>query len=154
MDLRREALRQYENLLRAWNARNPHAFAAAFTADGSAVGFDGSQMNGRDEILSALRVVFDSHPTASYVAKIREVRILPGDSVLVRAVAGMAPTGMPDLNPAVNAVQTIVAVREGDAMRIALLQNTPAAYHGHPEMSARLTQELSEVLRSGVVVAS
>lgn len=154
MDLRREALQQYENLLRAWNARNPHAFAAAFTEVGSAIGFDGTQMNGRDEILSALRALFDSHPTAAYVAKIREVRALPGDGVLIRAVAGMAPTGMPDLNPAVNAVQSVVAVREGDAMRIALLQNTPAAFHGRPELSARLTQELSEVLRSGAVVAS
>lgn len=148
-DLQREALAQYEALLRAWNARNPHGFAAAFTADGSSIGFDGSAMNGRDEILSIVRRIFDDHPTPSYVAKVREVRELSGGAVLIRAVAGMAPATVPKLNPALNAVQTAVLVREGDALRVALFQNTPAAFHGRPEMADRLTQELSAVLASG-----
>ncbi len=151
-DLPSLALARYEQLLRAWNARDAHAFAAAFTADGSAVGFDGSQMNGRDEILSTLRAVFDNHATAAYVAKVREVRLLPGGSVLVRAVAGMAPVTTSALNPAVNAVQSVVLVREADAMRIALLQNTPAAFHGRPELAARLTQELTDALGTGKVL--
>jgi uncharacterized protein (TIGR02246 family) len=154
MAIRDEALAQYENLLRAWNARNPHGFAAAFAAGGSSVGFDGSQMNGRDEILSTVRRIFDDHPTPAYVARVREVRELSGDSVLVRAVVGMAPIGMPDLNPALNAVQSVVLVREAGTLRIALLHNTPAALHGRPELAARLTDELTEVLRGGRVVAA
>lgn len=151
-DLRREALDHYATLLRAWNARNPHAFAAAFTAGGSAIGFDGSPMNGRDEILSTLRGIFDNHPTASYVAKVREVRELSPDAVLIRAVAGMAPAGTTDLNPAVNAVQSVVLVREGGVLRVALFQNTPAAFHGRPEQSARLTAELQQVLQKGTLL--
>jgi uncharacterized protein (TIGR02246 family) len=153
-EVRRDALAQYEALLRAWNARNPHGFAAVFTAEGSAVGFDGSQMNGRDEILSTIRRIFDDHPTPAYVAKVREVRPLGGGAVLVRAVAGLAPTGVPTLNPALNAVQSVVLVPDGETLRIALLQNTPAAFHGHPELATRLTEELTTVLASGQVVAA
>lgn len=152
-ELRREAIAQFENLLRAWNARNPHGFAAAFTADGSSVGFDGSPMNGRDEILSTVRRLFDDHATPSYVTKVREVRELAGGAVLIRAVAGMAPATGAALNPALNAVQSVVLVREGGALRIALLQNTPAAFHGHPELAVRLTEELSALLASGHVLA-
>lgn len=151
-DLQRDALARYEALLRAWNARNPHGFAACFTANGSSVGFDGSMTNGRDAILSTIRRIFDDHPTPSYVAKIREVRELPGGAVLIRAVAGMAPAVTPNLNPALNAVQSAVLVAEGGVLRIALLQNTPAAFHGHPELAQRLTQELGEVLGSGKVI--
>jgi uncharacterized protein (TIGR02246 family) len=153
-DVRRAALAQFETLLRAWNARNPHGFAAAFIADGSSVGFDGSPMNGRDEILSTVRRIFDDHPTPSYVAKIREVRALPGGAVLIRAVAGMAPSTTPKLNAALNAVQSVVLVPEGGVLRIALFQNTPAAFHGHAQLAERLTEELGAVLASGQVVSA
>ena len=150
--MRRESLVVYENLLRAWNTRNPQAFAEAFTADGSSIGFDGSQMNGNDEILSTICRIFDDHATPSYVAKVREVRLLGDRAILIRAVAGLAPAGTRELNPALNAVQSVVLVPEGDAMRIALLQSTPAAFHGRPEIAARLTEELNEVLHAGVLI--
>ena len=38
-------------------------------------------------------------------------------------------------------------------MRIALLHNTPAAFHARPELAEQLTLELTDVLRSGRVVA-
>jgi hypothetical protein len=38
-------------------------------------------------------------------------------------------------------------VRDGDAWKIALFQNTPAAFHGRPEESAKLTEELKELVR-------
>ena len=58
------ALAVYRQLLEAWNRRDADDFAAAFTEDGSCVGFDGSMMNGRAEIASTLRGIFDQHPTA------------------------------------------------------------------------------------------
>jgi uncharacterized protein (TIGR02246 family) len=54
----------YRQLLEAWNRRDADAFAAAFTDDGSCVGFDGSMMNGRAEIASTLGGIFEHHPTA------------------------------------------------------------------------------------------
>jgi len=88
---------------------------------------------------------FRDHVTAAYVGKIREVRFLTPDVAVLRAVAGMIPPAESDLNPAVNAVQTLVAARRDGRWRIAVFQNTPAAFHGRPELSAKLTEELRQV---------
>jgi hypothetical protein len=48
---------------------------------------------------------------------------------------------------AVNAVQTLVAVRRDGAWQVAVYQNTPAAFHGRPELSQSLTEELRAELR-------
>ena len=144
----------YEQLLDAWNARDAAAFAALFADDGSVIGFDGSPMNGREEIASTLQGIFGSHETARYVAKVREIRRLAPDVHLVRSVVGMVPPGKAALNPAVNAMQSLVAIGRGADMRIALLHNTPAAFHGRPELAEQLTRELTGVRGSGRVMAA
>jgi uncharacterized protein (TIGR02246 family) len=151
-DIDRPALAVYRQLLEAWNRRDADGFAAVFTEDGSCVGFDGSIMNGRGEIASTLRGIFDHHPTGSYVAKVREVRNLTPTVVLVRSVVGMVPPNKDELNPAVNAIQSLVVVEAGADMKLAVLQNTPAAFHGRPELSEQLTSELTDVLRTGQIV--
>lgn len=153
MELRSEVLAIYRELLEAWNRRDPAAFAALFAESGSSVGFDGSQMNGRTEIEGSLRAIFADHQTASYVARVREIRPLGPGVSLLRAVAGMTPPGTRELNPATHAIQSVVIVVEAGQSRIALLHNTPAAFHGRPESRQQLTGELAEVLRMGVVVA-
>ncbi|HET7696609.1 MAG TPA: SgcJ/EcaC family oxidoreductase [Vicinamibacterales bacterium] len=142
----------YQRLLDAWNRRRADEFAALFAADGNAVGFDGSPMNGRAEISSTLASIFAHHQTASYVAKVREVRLLRPDVALLRSVVGMVPSGQSALNPAVNAIQSVLFVDKDGTWQVVLLHNTPAAYHGRPEMVEQLTAELTEVVRSGRVV--
>lgn len=150
----RETLIAYKQLLEAWNARDARAFAALFSESGSVVGFDGSPMTGREEIASTLEGIFGSHQTARYVAKVREIRHLGADVGLVRSVVGMVPPGKAELNPAVNAVQSLVVIGHGADVRIALLHNTPAAFHGRPELAAELTLELTDVLRSGRILVA
>lgn len=142
----------YRHLLEAWNARSARDFARLFTGDGNVVGFDGSPMNGRDEIVSTLEAIFRDHPTASYVAKVRGVRPIRPGVALLRAVVGMVPPGQTELNPAVNAIQSVLFVEHDGEWQIALLHNTPAAFHGRPHLSEQLTAELTEVLGSGDVV--
>lgn len=142
----------YRRLLDAWNRRDATAFATCFREDGNVIGFDGSPMNGRSEIAATLGGIFQHHQTAGYVAKVRGVRELAPGVVLLRSVAGMAPPGQQVLNPAVNALQTLVAVAHGDEWRIALFQTTPAAFHGRPQLVEQLTQELTEVLHTGQIV--
>jgi len=43
---------------------------------------------------------------------------------------------------------------KGTGLRVALLHNTPAAFHGRPELAEELTRELTEVLRTGQVVVT
>jgi uncharacterized protein (TIGR02246 family) len=147
-----ECIALYTRLLEAWNRRSGEDFAALFDTGGSAVGFDGTEMHGREAIAAALRGVFETHATAAYVARIREVRSLGPGSALVRAVAGMAPPGASELNPAVNAIQSMVLTERDGTLWIALFQNTPAALHGRPEAADALTRELTEVLQAGRVI--
>jgi uncharacterized protein (TIGR02246 family) len=137
----------YERLIQAWNKRNARDFALAFASNGGIVGFDGSQVNGQLDVGAHVSEVFSHHQTASYVTIVREVRPIAGDVTILRANAGMVPPGKDDINPEMNAVQSMVAARKSGKWEIALFQNTPAAYHGRPELSKTLTEELRAVLR-------
>ncbi len=139
----------YRQLLEAWNRRDADAFASLFADDGSSVGCDGSQMNGQAEIAPAMRTIFADHQTAAYVARVREIRLLAPGITLLRAVVGMIPSAKTEINPKTNAIQSLVVVTQDGQPRIALLQNTPAAFHERPEMVEALTAELTEVVRSG-----
>src|SRR4051812_731711 len=99
-----QAVQVYTALLEAWNGHDAAAFAALFTADGSAIGFDGSQMNGPEDIARQLGEIFAHHPTSAYVAKVREVRALDSTVTILRAAVGMIPPGSNRLKPEVNAI--------------------------------------------------
>ncbi len=131
-----------------WNDRNAAGMEELVSEHACMVGFDGSQMNGRDAIVGTLKAVFTHHMTARFISIIREVRPLSPDVALLRAVAGMVPRGGNDINPNVNAVQSLVAVRSGGQWSVALFQNTPAAFHGRPDVAAALSAELREALRT------
>ena len=136
----------YRQLLEKWNRRNAAAYAALFAEDANVVGFDGSQIDGRAEIEAQIGQIFTDHQTAAYVANVREVRLLSHDVAILRAVAGLVPPGQSNLNPAVNAIQTLVATKANTQWRVALFQNTPAQFHGRPELAQQLTDELRQLL--------
>lgn len=136
----------YAGILRYWNTGNAAGFAGLFVRQGNLVGFDGSQIDGQDKIEAHLAQVFAHHRTATYVGKVREVRLLGSEVVLLRAVAGMVPPKQSDLNPALNTIHTLVASKQRDSWRAELFQSTPAAFHGRPEASESLTAELRKEL--------
>ena len=136
----------YQALLEQWNRRDAAGMADLFAEAGHLVGFDGSVVNGRAAIAAHLAPIFRDHPTAAYVGKVREVRFLAPGVAVLRAVAGLVPPGAADINPALNAVQSLVAARHDGQWRVELYQNTPAAFHGRPEESAALTAELRQLL--------
>jgi uncharacterized protein (TIGR02246 family) len=142
----RDTRELYRQLLEAWDKRNARDFALLFAPDGSIVGFDGTQVFGQMQIGAHLSEIFSHHQTARYVSIVREVRSLTEEATILSAVAGMVPPDKDDINPEVNAVQTLIAVRKGGAWKVALFQNTPAALHGRPDAVKKLTEEL----RSGL----
>jgi uncharacterized protein (TIGR02246 family) len=137
----------HARLLEAWDKRNARDFALLFASDGVLVGFDGSQVNGQLEVGAHLTEIFSHHQTPGYVSIVREVRSLAPDVALLRANTGLIPPGKDDIDPALNAVQSMVAVRKGGAWKIALFQNTPAAFHERPDAVKKLTEELRAKLR-------
>jgi uncharacterized protein (TIGR02246 family) len=146
-DAERATRELYQRLIEAWNKRNARDYALLFASNGSVVGFDGSQVNGQLEIGAHLSEIVSHHQTAAYVTIVREVRSLATDVTLLRADAGMVPPGKEELNPEVNAIQSMVAARKNNKWEIALFQNTPAAFHEKPELRKKFTDELSAVLR-------
>ena len=138
----------YHRLLDRWNERDGRGMAELFAEDGCVVGFDGSQLNGRAAIEAEMLRIFEHHTPAAFVGIVREVRRLTDDVELLRAVAGMVPPGQDDINPAVNAVQSLIAVRRDGEWKLALFQNTPAQFHGRPELADALTQDLRSELKT------
>ena len=142
------ASRLFFAVLDAWNRRNAADFAALFAEDGNMVGFDGSQVNGRSAMATHLGEIFASHPTPSYIGKVEGLSALTDDVIVVRAVAGLVPPGQEDIVPALNAIQTLVAARSGEGWAVELFHNTPAQFHGRPDLAEALAQTLREALRA------
>ena len=136
----------YEAMLRGWNARDGRAYAAGFAPDGQAIGFDGSRHTDRERIAADMDAIFSAHAsTGRYVWIIRDVRTIGDEVAVLRADAGMIPSGQQTINPQLNATQTIVAEQVDGSWWIVLFQNTPTAFHGRPELAQQLTDELNAV---------
>lgn len=129
-------------MLDAWNARNASLFADLFFDHAQITGFDGSMLEGRAEIESSFARTFRDRATPACVGTVRTAIRLTEDVVLVRAVAGMVPPGQHDIDPELNVVQSLVAVKRDGRWRVAAFHNTPATFHGRPAESERLTSEL------------
>lgn len=139
----------YRSFISQWNKRNAPGMAGLFSKNGLYIGFDGSQLNGQKEIHDVFSDVFAHFPTAAYVSIVKTTALLNADSALLTAVVGMTPEGQTDIAPAANAIQCMLAVKENGEWRIASLQNTPAAFHGRPELSEQLSADLRHALHLG-----
>jgi uncharacterized protein (TIGR02246 family) len=93
-----------------------------------------------------LQRIFADHPTAPYVSKVKSVRFLSPEVALLRAIVGMIPPAQSDLDPNLNALQTLIASKRNGQWRIELFQNTPAQFHGRPELVQEMTEELRQFL--------
>jgi uncharacterized protein (TIGR02246 family) len=134
----------YHQIIAGWNAHDAAIFAAPFAEDAEVIGFDGSQMIGRPEIAGTLQQIFTDHIPAPYISKIHSLRLVTAGAAILRAIVGMAPPGQSELNPALNAHQTLVAVKQDGSWRVALFQTTPAQFHGRPELVQQMTEELQQ----------
>ncbi|MDN4074039.1 SgcJ/EcaC family oxidoreductase [Fictibacillus terranigra] len=141
-----DVIQLYRELIGAWNKRNSDGMSELFLDGGEMIGYDGSQINGKKEIFSHLEPIFANHPTAAYVCKVKSIKLLSNETALLRAIAGMVPDGKDELNPSLNAHQTLLAVKTNGTWRIELFQNTPAQFHGRPDLVQRMTDELRKQL--------
>jgi uncharacterized protein (TIGR02246 family) len=137
----------YQQLMDGWNAGIGDAFAAPFEEDGDLVGFDGTNIKGRQEIASFHQHLFDMFLKGSrLVGKVRSVRFLTSNVAVMHAVGGTVMAGESDLERERNSVQTLVAVKRNGKWSLAAFQNTRAIYMGRPEESQKLTEELRALL--------
>jgi uncharacterized protein (TIGR02246 family) len=132
----------YQQYLNAWNNRDAHAVTALTDDDCILIGFDGSHMHGHFEIENTIGQIFKDHQTSAYVGIVKEVRFLSVDVAVLRSIVGMIPPQQNTIKPDVNAIQIMTAIRKGDKWLISVFQNTPAAFHGRPELVKQQTEEL------------
>jgi uncharacterized protein (TIGR02246 family) len=138
----REVRALYERILEGWNKASGDDFASPFAEDGEVIGFDGSQNKGRAVIAEEMNKIFSDHATGRYIGKVRSVRFLGPQAALLRAVAGIVPAGESELDPKFNSVQALVAEHAEGEWRAVLYHNTPAQFHGRPDLVESLTEEL------------
>jgi len=137
----------YHQVHEAWNAQSGKDFAAPFAEDGKTIGYDGSVHDGRERIASDLEAVFADHQTARYVGVVKSVRMIGDSAAVLHAIAGLVPRGSNEVNAAVNSHQTLTACKDADGVwRIVLFQNTPAQFHGRPELLEDMTEQLQMAL--------
>ena len=141
-----EIERLHEKLLSFWNVQDARGMASLFCENGNVIGFDGSQLNGQNTIETELGKIFAGHKTATYIWKVEEVRFLNDTVALLRAIVGMIPPDKKEINPATNAIQTLVAIFDSGTWKISLFQNTPAQFHGRPELVENMTKELNKLI--------
>jgi uncharacterized protein (TIGR02246 family) len=130
----------FEAVVAGWNARDPQAIAAGFLPNGTLVGFDGTVTIGQANIERDMRCIFADHQPGRWIAVIRNVWILNPNYAVLHAVSGWLQSGPDGALP--KGVQMMSAAREDGPWCIALLQATPAQYHGFPEKVAALDTEL------------
>ncbi|PLS17424.1 DUF4440 domain-containing protein [Bacillus sp. M6-12] len=145
--VRKEMEGLYQEIINAWNNRDAKGMAVLFTEQGVQIGFDGSKVIGSKEIFSHLNPIFESHPTASFITKVKDVRHIGSDAAILHAIAGMIPPGKNDIEPKVNAHQTLVAEKINNDWKIQLFQNTPAQFHGRPDLVELMTEELRQSIK-------
>ena len=146
------AVELYRAIIGAWNGRDAARMASLFADNGNLVGFDGSQVDTRRAIQEHLQPIFTDHSTAAYVSIVRESRLLAPSVSIVRAIAGMVPPGQDDFKPELTTVHTLIATR-GDSPAAppwlaAMLQSTPAAWHGRERDREAVLDELRAELRA------
>jgi uncharacterized protein (TIGR02246 family) len=139
------AVTLFERVLAGWNAHDADAMSAPLAEHCTMIGFDGSEMSSRDAVAESLRIIWAHHQTPAYVARIRSVRMAAPGTAVLQARTGLVSAGR--VNPATNAVTTLVAVQDAEAgdWRVVLYQHTPAAWHGRPDNATALAAELQSL---------
>jgi uncharacterized protein (TIGR02246 family) len=139
----------YRRLITGWNDHDGHAMAEPFAGeDGAIIGFDGSVSSGRQSIGTEMSNIFADHETGRYAVKVRSVRSLGPQAMILRAIAGLVPPGQTAINRETNSHQTVVAQQHEGQWKIVLFQNTPAQFHGRPALVEDMTRELQAVADS------
>jgi uncharacterized protein (TIGR02246 family) len=138
----------YDALITGWNEHDGAAMVASFADDGVVIGFDGSLNAGRETIGTAMARIFADHETGRYASKVRSIRAVGSDAMILQAIAGLVPPGQTTINPDTNSHQTVVTEHRDGRWQVVLFQNTPAQFHGHPELVEEMTRELQAVADS------
>jgi uncharacterized protein (TIGR02246 family) len=136
-----------QQMIDGWNRGSGAGFAVPFAEDGDQVAFDGTHLQGRQQIAEFHQMLFDRFLSGTrLVGKVVDVRFLAPDVALAHGIGGTVMPGETDLAPDRNSVQTLVAVKIDGEWRLVRLHNSRAEFMGRPEAAAAFTEELRQLL--------
>jgi uncharacterized protein (TIGR02246 family) len=136
----------YREMLRSWNRRDARGFAALCSEAARVIGVDGVELTGRCAIELELARSFEHQPTLACIGVVRSIQRVGESVLLLSAIAGMYRPGSYRVDPAWNAVQTLIVAREHGRFRVISLQSTLASFDPHSELAQRVTAELELAL--------
>ena len=114
----------YQQLMDAWNNGSGDDYAVTFAEDGILVGFDGTALNGRQEIVSFHQPLFDKWLKGTRLTgDVTRVQFLTADIAVMHAIGSTIMRGKSKPDPARDSLQTLVAVREHGDWKLAAFQN-------------------------------
>lgn len=120
-----EIRRLYKQMIDGWNSGSGDTFAAPFTDDSDFIGFDGTLMNGTQQISSFHQMLFDSFVKGSrLVGKVRGIRFVSSDVAIMIAVGGSVMAGQSDIEPERYSIRTLVAIKRDRILQFSAFQNT------------------------------
>ena len=102
-------------MIDAWNTGSGAAFAAPFIDDADFVAFEGTHMNGRQQIVSFTRQIFDTVVKGSRLeGEVKFMRFLSPDLAVMHSVVRTTLPGQPEASPGRDSMQMyVVTKRDG-----------------------------------------
>jgi uncharacterized protein (TIGR02246 family) len=115
----------YNELVDAWNRGSGADFARGMTGDVEFIGFDGTVLSGKDTVAHFHDELFRTHLKGTrLVGAVTSVRFLSPDVALIYARGNTIMRGKRQSAAARDSIQTLAAVKQDGAWRLASFQNT------------------------------
>lgn len=145
----KEIQQLYQKKICGWNIGDATKFAEPYSEDADFIGFDGTYLEGKQQIITFHAMLFDKFVRGTrLVGKIKHIRFPIPTVAIVVGISGTIERGHDGINPERNSIHTIVAVKADQTWKFISFQNTRAQYVGNPEKIDALTKELKQLIQS------
>lgn len=145
----KEIQQLYQKKICGWNIGDATKFAEPYSEDADFIGFDGTHLEGKQQIITFHAMLFDKFVRGTrLVGKVKHIRFPISTVAIVIGISGTIESGHDSINPERNSIHTIVAVKTDYKWKFSSFQNTRAQYVGSPEKINILTNELKQLIQS------
>ncbi len=145
----KEIQQLYQKKICGWNIGDAAKFAEPYSEDADFIGFDGTYLEGKQQIITFHAMLFDKFVRGTrLVGKVKHIRFPIPTVAIVVGISGTIERGSNSINHERNSIHTIVAVKTDQGWKFTSFQNTRAQYLGNPEKIDALTKELKQLIQS------
>jgi uncharacterized protein (TIGR02246 family) len=145
----KEIEKLYQKKIDGWNTGDAARFAEPYLEDADFIGFDGTHLEGRQQIITFHTRLFDKFVKGTrLVGKVKHIRFPNPTVAIVVGISGTIERGHGTINPERNSIHTIVAVKCDHGWSFTSFQNTRAQYIEDTGKIDALTKELEQLVQA------